>query len=188
MRSMFHILAVLMIVLTFSMPFATLAQQKSVQTEISESAAAQDANAVNLDAKAAAERDASNDINSLLWLSAGLGFAYAGGSGGWIAGSIVDGRILSDSDFLPLPGKGAAVGILLGGLAGVVAATAAIYKSTVHVPAGRLIGKSPEYVEIYTDAYQRKMRSLQTDWAVAGAASGCALPIIGCLAWIAQQY
>ena len=170
-----------MIVLTFIMPFATLAQQKSTQTEISESAAAQDANAVNLDTKAAAEQDASNDINNMLWLSAGLGFAYAGGIGGWIAGSITDGRILGDSYVLPLPGKGAVVGILLGGLAGIVATIAAIDKSTVDVPTERLIGKSPEYVEFYTDTYQRKMRSLKADWAAAGAASGCALPIIGCL-------
>ena len=87
-----------------------------------------------------------------------------------IAGSMVDGRILSDSDFLPLPGRGAIVGIPLGGLAGIVAATAAINKFTVPVPTEHLIGKSPEYVEIYTDAYQRKMRELQTNWAIAGAA------------------
>ena len=179
--SRFHILAALMVVLAFGIPLATLAQQKAAQTEIFKISAEQDANAVNLDAKAAAEQDASNAINNLLWFSAGLGFAYAGSVGGWIAGSMVDGRILSDSDFLPLPGPGAVVGVLLGGIAGVVAETAAIEKSTVHVPTERLIGKSPEYVESYTDAYQRKIRSLRANWAVAGAASGCALPIIGCL-------
>ena len=178
---MFHILAVLMVILTFSMSLGTLAQQKSVQTEISEVTTAQDRKPTILEIKATAEQDASNDINDLLWFSAGLGFAYAGGVGGWIAGSMVDGRILSDSDFLPLPGPGAVVGSFLSGIAGAAAATAAIDKSTVHVPTERLIGKSPEYVELYTEAYQRKMRSLRANWAVAGAASGCALPIIGCL-------
>ena len=65
-RFIFHILAILTVMLTFSMPFATLAQQKSVQTEISEATAEQDAYAVNLDPKAAAEQDASNDIHRFL--------------------------------------------------------------------------------------------------------------------------
>ena len=46
---------------------------------------------------------------------------------------------------------------------------------------GRLTGKSPEYVESYADAYQKKMRLLKTKWAAAGAVTGCGVPIIGCL-------
>ncbi len=176
---MFHILAVLTVVLTFSMPFATLAQQKSVQTEVSEAAAEQDRKPTILEIEATAERDASNDIDDFLWFSVGLGIAYIGGVGGGIAGGIIgDGVGLGENNI---------GGFVVGAAAGIIALMIAIYNSPVHVPAGRLIGKSPEYVEFYTDAYQRKMRELQTDWAAAGVVAGCALPVIGCLAWIAQQ-
>ncbi len=78
-RSMFHISAVLMVALTFSMPLTILAQQKSVQTEIS----------VILEIKAAAERDASSDINRFAWFTAGLGIAYVGGGVGGLAGCLI---------------------------------------------------------------------------------------------------
>ena len=61
----FHILIFCIAVLTLSMPCATLAQQNSVQVA-AETAAAQDVNAMRFDAKAAAEQDASLDINKLL--------------------------------------------------------------------------------------------------------------------------
>ena len=182
-RSMFHILAVLTIVLTFSMPFATPAQQKFVQTEVSEVAAAQDANAVNLDPKAAAEQDASNDINESLWFSVGLGILYVAGGTGVLAGDIVSEKIFTSPDpIIPDgPDLGGTVGFLVGATAGVLTSILAIYKSPIHVPAGRFIGKSPEYIELYTHAYQRKMRRLQTKWAATGVVTGCTIPIIGCL-------
>ena len=173
-RSMVFTFVALMVVLTFSTPLTTLAQQESVQTEISEPVAAQDANAVILEAKAAAEQDVSNDINNLLWFSVGLGIAYAGGGVGGIAGGIID-------DGLGLSESGGEVGFVVGAAAGVLASIIAIYKSPVRVPAGRLTGKSPEYVEFYIQAYQSKMRSLQTGGAAVGAAIGCGVPIIGCL-------
>ena len=167
-----------MVALTFSMPFATLAQQESVWIEISEATAAQDANAVNLDPKAAAEQDASNDINDFLWFSVGLGVAYIGGIGGGFAGGIIgDGIDLGQSD---------TYGFVLGAIAGIAASLRVVYKSPVHVPAWRLIGKPPEYVELYTDAYQKKMRALQTNLAAAGTVVGCVLPIIGFLVIFSQ--
>ena len=61
MRFIFHISAALMaIVLTFS------------------DAAAQEINAVNLETKAAAERDADTNINKLLWFGAGMGIGIIG--------------------------------------------------------------------------------------------------------------
>ena len=165
-RFIFHILAILTVVLTFSMPFATLAQQKSVQTEISEATAEQDAYAVNLDAKAAAEQDASNDIHRFAWFSAGLGIAYIGCVLG-VARNVIG---ETDSDDIGV--------FLFGTTASVLIPIISIYTSPVHVPAGRFTGKSPEYVDFYTDAYQRKMRRLQTKWAAAGVATGCGIPII----------
>ena len=177
-RTMVHLLAVLTVVLTFSMPFTTLAQQQSVHTEVSKAAAELDRKPTILEIKAAAEQDASNDVNELLWFSVGLGIAYVGGVGGGIAGGIIgDGIDLDHSD---------TYGFVLGTIAGIVASLRVVYKSPVHVPAWRLIGKPPEYVELYTDTYQRKMRALQTDLAASGTIVGCVLPIIGCLAIISQ--
>ena len=187
---MFHIiLAALMVVLTFSMPFATLAQQKSVQTEISEAAAAQDRNAMILEIKVAAEQDAINDIDDFLWFSVGLGIAYVAGGAGGLAGYIVGDEISPSVDAYLIPyvsGPGGTIGLFVGAAAGALASIIAIYKSPVHVPAGRLIGKSPEYVEFYTDIYRRKMRALKTGWAAAGTATGCGVSIIGCLMWSSQ--
>ena len=62
---MFHTLVILMVVLTFSTSFVTLAQQSPVLTEVSETAVAQNANAVVLEAKAAAERDQVRTLTHL---------------------------------------------------------------------------------------------------------------------------
>ena len=175
-RSMFRVSAVLMFALTFSMPLTILAQQKSVQTEIFEADAVQDRNAMILEAQAAAERDASNDINRWAWFGAGLGIAYVGGGVGGLAGCIIG----PSDDIVPpyfhyglAPNRGEAFGIFIGATTGVLLPIISIYTSPVYVPAQRLIGKSPEYVELYTDAYQKKMRSLKTKWAAAGVATGC---------------
>lgn len=46
-------------------------------------------------------------------------------------------------------------------------------------PASALLGKSPEYVGFYTDAYRAKARNLQTSQAVRGCAANCIL-VAGC--------
>ena len=176
-----------MVALTFSTPLTTLAQQKSVQTEISKAAAEQDQNAMILEAKAAAERDASNDINRWAWFGAGLGIAYVGGGTGGLVGCLIGENpdIIApyfNGVFVPSPGE--AFGTIIGGTMGVLLPLISIFASPVHVPARRLTGKSPEYVEFYTDAYQKKMRSLKTKWAAAGAATGCTPPMIICLLMI----
>ena len=163
-----------MVALTFSMPLALLAQQESVQTEASEI----------LEIKVAAEQDASNDINRWAWFGAGLGIAYVGGGFGGVAGCLIDENYDIVSPYFNgvlVPGPGEAFGIFIGGTIGVLFPIISIYTSPVHVPARRLTGKSPEYVELYTDAYQKKIRSLKTKWAAAGAATGCTPPLIVCL-------
>ena len=65
LKSPAQILALLMVVLTFSMPFVTFAQQNPLQME----------------AIAAAERDAQNDVNKGLW--------FLGGCFGGVIGVIV---------------------------------------------------------------------------------------------------
>ncbi len=108
LKNPFQILALLMAVLTFSMPFVTFAQQNSLQAE----------------AIAAAERDAQNDINKGLW--------FLGGCFGGVIGVIIA------YDVEPSP------------------------------PATRLLGKSPEYVAFYTQAYAEKAKKLQTNSALGG--------------------
>ena len=46
-------------------------------------------------------------------------------------------------------------------------------------PASSLLGKSPEYVSFYTDAFRAKARNLQTSQAVRGCAANC-IVVAGC--------
>ena len=103
-----QILALLMAILTFSMPFVTFAQQNSLQAE----------------AIVTAERDAQADVNTGLWFLGGC----------------------------------------LGGVLGVIVA----YAVEPAPPATRLLGKSPEYVAFYTDAYTAKAKTLQANSALGG--------------------
>ncbi len=56
----------------------------------------------------------------------------------------------------------------LGGLIGVIIA----YGVEPSPPATRLLGKSPEYVAFYTDAYNKKAKKLQTRSALGGCVVG----------------
>ena len=111
-NSMFHVLVFLMAVLVFSMPFAALSLQHSVRAE----------------AIAAAEQDASANVNTTLWF-------WGGCAGGVLV-------FLFSHIHEPSP------------------------------PASALLGKSPEYVASYTDAYQAKARKLQTSRAMWGCVTG----------------
>ena len=52
--------------------------------------------------------------------------------------------------------------------------------SKAPVPAGRLVGKSPVYVDAYTSSYQGRLTEIQTNWALGGCAV-IPLAILGCL-------
>ena len=111
-KFLFQLLTLLMAVLTFSLPFVTLAQQ-NLQAE----------------AIAAAERDARNDVKPALWF--------------------------------------------LGGCIGsfVVLIVAYSYEPTPR--ATRLLGKSPEYVAVYTDTYIETARKRQTNSVLTGCVASC---------------
>ena len=157
-----------MAVLALSLPFATYAQQNSVPVA-AETAAAQDANAMRFEAKVAAERDASNDINKLLWFGAGVGTLSAGCLGG-IVGMLVGTSAPSAppeaSGLMPFldisVSGGAVIGGCVGCAVGLILPIRAIYKYQSPPPPERLIGKSPEYVEFYTNAYHGK-KSIASD-------------------------
>ena len=42
-----------------------------------------------------------------------------------------------------------------------------------NLPPNRFIGKSPEYIEFYTDAYRKQAKSLRTGSAMKGCIVGC---------------
>ena len=179
-RFMFHILVAFISVLTYSVPFTTLAQEKAARTETPETEAERDG---KLEIKAAAVQDASNDINKFLWFSTGLGISAIGGVAGGLAGCLIGDAAAgtSDSGLFLGPGEGGENGLVVGAVVGVVVPIIAINYLPVKGASRRLMGKSPDYVESYTDTYKRKMRSLRTKWAAAGAVTGCMLPIIGIL-------
>ena len=127
LNSPFKILALLMAVLTFSMPFVTFAQQNSSQMEV----------------VIAAERDAQGDVNTGLWFLGGC----------------------------------------LGGVVGVIVA----YAVEPTPPATRLLGKSPEYVAFYSDAYREKTKKLRTNSALGGCAVYGFITTVFVLAAVAAQ-
>ncbi len=161
-------------VLTFSAFFATLAQQNPVQSE-AETAAVQALNAVRLEAQAAAESDASSDINKLACFTAGAGAAIIGGGCGLVY--LVE--TYYDPDFSQLA---ASVGGLASGV-GIFATLIGTYSYPPNPPPEKLIGKSPEYVMFYADAYRDKTRSLRIKSAVTGVAigGGCLTLALGSL-------
>lgn len=107
-----RVLALLMAVLTFSMPFVTFAQQN-----------------LHAEAKRAAERDARNDVKPALWF--------------------------------------------LGGCIGSFVVLIVAYSSEPTPRATRLLGKSPEYVAVYTDTYIETAKKRQTYSVLTGCVASC---------------
>ena len=169
-NSTLHVLVFCMAVLMFSMPFATLAQQNSDRGE-AEGTAAQDAYTMSLEVKAAAERDASSNFSEPFWCIGGGGAVTGLGGLGAIIGLRI-GQILDPppQDYVISFSPGMICGFAAGNCIGLSASIYGIYNYKGAVPSERLIGKSPEYIDIYTKAYQRKIGFLRATKAGAGAA------------------
>ncbi|RKU19752.1 hypothetical protein C6503_07510 [Candidatus Poribacteria bacterium] len=172
--SVFHTFVVLIIGLTFSTSFVTFAQQNPILTEVSKTAAAQKANAMKLEIKAAAEREASNDTNKYLWFCIGAGGLPVTTFGCALLGDYFLNPVLEDSWLLRDKGG------VLGGVTGLVSYTGLLprlltFKSTP--PPERLIGKSPAYVYSYLNAYKRRVETLRTRSLGVGCILGCGLTI-----------
>ena len=71
----------------------------------------------------------------------------------------------------------------VGGLIGVVIA----YGVAPSPPATRLLGKSPEYVAFYTDAYQEKAKKLQSSSAWGGCIANGLVTVVYVMAVIAAE-
>ncbi len=169
-------MALLMVMLIFSHPFVILAQQNSVESQ----------------AKIAAERDAETDVNKLSWNGAGL---FLGAAWSLIGVSIVinnsvevseDTRTCMSCLFSELDSdlqRAWTVGVIgcIGLSCGLSLLTAIDITRSSNPPPERLIGKSPEYVDFYINAYRAKAQRLKGSSAIIGAAAaaGCGLVLIG---------
>ena len=136
---MFRISVFLMaILLIFSTMPVSLAQQDAVQAQ----------------AKADAKADMSDGSEAMWFLLGGLGSTAGcllGCAGGCLLGATLDPSGGSDILLIPAPsqaGCAAGIAILLGGLA--VPIGVHMYPHNAMPPSERLLGKSPEYVEAYT--------------------------------------
>lgn len=153
---MFRIPAFFMATLLFfSMMLPSSAQQISVQAQ--------------------AEADALKDIDqnmkkevlfTLGLVGSGAGFV-TGCAGGCLLGTFID----ADSGHFifndPVTSCGIAGSILLGVLA--VPAAVFTYPHNPNPPPERLLGKSPEYIEVYTQVYRSKTISLRKRLVTAGS-------------------
>lgn len=101
-------------------------------------------NLVVAQAEADATADANKDVNKPLWFGTGC--------------------LISGLVFLPLPGWSSCL-LPPVGLTGT-------YFYRPAPPVSRLIGRTPEYVDVYTSTYKTKRGSVQASWASAGCLSG----------------
>ena len=144
------LLALLMVVLIFSTPFTTLAQQESVEVQ----------------AKLAAKRDAETDTNKLAWtgmrfviyFSPLLGGLAGRGIGLLLPQSGTDGLLgISDQEIY---------GFCIGATVGCLIPLIVMYNYRLSPPPERLLGKWPEYIDLYTNAYKTQVRLLRTRYAI----------------------
>lgn len=90
--------------------------------------------------------DAERDVNKPLWFGTGC--------------------LLSGLVFVPLPGLYTSCLLTISGVAGT-------YLYQPAPPTNRFIGKSSEYISVYTSIYKSKRGKIQTNMASAGCIGGC---------------
>ena len=170
---MFRISVLLMtILLIFSTMPVSLAQQDAVQAQ----------------AKADAEDDMS-DRSAMWFLLGGLGSTAGcllGCAGGCLLAARLDPHGGFHTFFLPAApsqvGCAAGAAILLGVLA--VPIGVHMYPHNAMPPPERLLGKSPEYVEAYTQIYKSKTASLRKTLVTKGSIAGN----VGCVLAMLMMY
>ena len=145
----------LILLLTLIAPLLTFAQ---------EPLRGEDVKALRLKAESDAKKDADKDIRKPAPFITGMGSVFA--SGACLA-----------LTFRALPSIGSEVGGTGLTIAGCLPIVLALerYDTAPHPPIERLIGKHPQYVKAYVDAYTEKMRFRQLIGVSAGAAAGCGL-------------
>ena len=121
---------------------------------------------IHLQAKADAESDAKYDIDVLAYFGSGMSATFAAAMCGLMTGFIADLTLgYGQDDLFYLTASMSAVGTL--------SLLIPYYIRPPNPPPERLIGKSPEYVKFYADAYRAKMRSYQIKSVAVGSIFGC---------------
>ena len=146
----------LILLLTLIAPLLTFAQ---------EPLGIENVNALRLKtAESDARKDADKDMRKPAPFITGMGSVFASGT-------------CLAMTFRALPSVGSDVGGTALTIAGCLPIILALerYDTAPHPPIERLIGKHPQYVRAYVDAYREKMRFRQLIAVSAGAAAGCGL-------------
>ena len=149
----------LVLLLTLVVPLLTLAQ---------EPLAVEDINALRLKAESDAKKDAGKVMTVLTPFVMGMGSAFAGVMSGVMTGCITD-------EMYPNMPEAVGCAVVAVGGSPFFLALLKHYNTPPHPPIERLIGKHPEYVKAYVNAYTEKMRFRQLIAVSAGAATGCGL-------------
>lgn len=134
---------------------------------------------IHLQAKAAAESDAKRDVEVLASFGTGMGATFAAAMYGLMTGFIADVTLENGEDEL----------FYLTAVVSAAGAFSLLFRYAIrppYPPPERLIGKSPEYVTFYADAYREGMRTYQMKSVVAGALFGC-MTLTGGVAIIASH-
>ena len=123
-----------------------------------------------------AEKDAISKANRMSWLGTGSAIAVGGAIVGAIIG-FVGGTIVNPEDagggIMILPNNEQASGAGIGAIIGIIAPLVGINYTNVKIPSQKLVGKSPEYVLAYTEAYKKKARSERNKMTIVGAVGTC---------------
>ena len=151
----------LIILLTLVVPLLTFAQ---------EPLGVEDVNALRLKAESDAKKDAGKVMTVLTPFGMGMGSVFAGGMSGLMTGCITD-------EIYPNAPEAVGCAVLAVGASPFFLALLKHYNTAPHPPIERLIGKHPEYVSTYVDAYSKKIRARQLIAASAGAAAGCGIMV-----------
>lgn len=119
-------------------------------------------NFIRANANANAIRDADRDMKKVWWFMFGLAGNTAGFVTGCVGGCFIGATEVDDSTYCIIPAT-----LVLGVLA--MPAAVYLYPHTVNPPPERLLGKSPEYVQTYAQAYKSKTVSLRRKMVTAGS-------------------
>ncbi len=118
--------------------------------------------------EADAKRDALADVNRWRWLATGC-LLHSGCVIGLSATALV--MTQSDRDTTGAEVVTLCIGTYLVPWMGFTR----IHSHQPDPPPSRLLGKSAEYVEVYTSTYKSKRSEIQVKWAAAGYLGGCLL-------------
>ena len=122
-------------------------------------------NPIRLQAKADAESDARHDVNLPAYFGAGMSAPFAAAMCGMTSFCLLELSTGYERDYRSCTGASVGAGAIFSMLIG-------YYTRPANPPPERLIGKSPEYVKFYAEAYRSKMRSYRIQSVAAGSAAG----------------